>query len=166
MKRMKMRVSDALRIIPIPNKVLLREQAKDEKIKKIVTLLDVDSDDGRIMRKKFEEMEGLVCRVEQDDEHMERARVHLPESLRNQVMHNFHTSTFGAHRNSTATLKDIIARYYWPNMSSDVVEYVKKCKECQLAKGTVPSKQGLLRGKHHNRAMRQLNLDLIGPISE
>ena len=81
-------------------------------------------------------------------------------------MHNFHTSIFGAHRNSTATLKDIIARYYWPNMSSDVVEYVKKCKECQLAKGTAPSKQGLLRGKHHNRTMHQLNLDLIGPISE
>ena len=81
-------------------------------------------------------------------------------------MHNFHTSVFGAHRNSTATLKDIIARYYWPNMSSDVVEYVKKCKECQLAKGTAPSKQGLLRGKHHNRTMHQLNLDLIGPISE
>ena len=67
-----LQVSDALRIIPIPNKVLLREQAKDYRIKEIKTLLDVDSDEGRNVRKKFEEMEGLVYKVEQDDEHDQR----------------------------------------------------------------------------------------------
>ena len=51
-------------------------------------------------------------------------------------------------------------------MTQDVRKYVRNCKECQLAKGYAPKRQGFLRGRHHSRVMNQLNLDLIGPISE
>ena len=49
-------------------------------------------------------------------------------------------------------------------MREDIRNRIKHCRECQLAKGLEPSRQGLLLGKHHNRTFEQINLDLVGPI--
>ena len=93
-------------------------------------------------------------------------RMYLPKALRDEVMHNFHSSIYGTHRNWTSTYADIANRFWWPQMSMDVRNYVKHCRECQLAKGGEPRRQGLLSGRRHSSCMYQLCLDLIGPIME
>ena len=43
-------------------------------------------------------------------------------------------------------------------------EYVRKCKWCELAKSTKPSRQGFLQGWQHNAVNRMITMDLAGPF--
>ena len=96
---------------------------------------------------------------------VEQARICVPKELRAQLLHNFHNSIYGCHRGEKATREDLAARFYWPQLKEDVREHVRNCRECQLAKGGAPSRQGHLYGQRHLGVMHQLCMDLIGPIS-
>ena len=71
---------------------------------------------------------------------------------------------FGAHRNATATFKELVSRYWWPSLEKDTHEYVRRCVHCELAKGCKPSRQGYLQGFRHSSVMHAITMDLIGPI--
>jgi len=92
--------------------------------------------------------------------------VYMPKSLRPRVLHNYHNSIYGTHRCANSTLHDIRQRFWWPSMRQAVRQHVRRCRECQLAKGGEPHHHGRLFGRRHTACMHQLCVDLIGPITE
>ena len=60
----------------------------------------------------------------------------IPEDvrLRDQVMQLCHDAAAAGHRGSRNTLAKVATRFYWRNMTKDVVEYVRQCQRCQLTK--------------------------------
>ena len=110
---------------------------------------------------------GMVCRITRAEQaHEDSLRPYLPTALRNQVMHNFHSSIYGVHRGAASTYREVSSRFFWPGMQEDVGDFVSTCEACQLGKGGCPTRQGLLHGRHYNNAFSQLCLDLVGPINQ
>ncbi|CEG72807.1 hypothetical protein RMATCC62417_08295 [Rhizopus microsporus] len=48
-----------------------------------------------------------------------------------EIMYSFHQHPLGGHLAYNNTLHKIASRYYWENMTNDIMEYVKKCHRCQ-----------------------------------
>ena len=116
---------------------------------------------------KFTVLNGILYRVTEADDPREgydSARPYIPPKLRNQIVALHHNSVWGCHRNETATFKDVVNMYYWPDMHITVKEFVKNCRICELAKGTKPSRQGFLQGWKHNSVNKMITMDLVGPI--
>ncbi|KAG1443230.1 hypothetical protein G6F56_010751 [Rhizopus delemar] len=55
----------------------------------------------------------------------------LNRSESEEIMHAFHQHPLGGHLAYNNTLHKIASRYYWKNMSRDIMEYVQKCNRCQ-----------------------------------
>ena len=134
----------------------------------VITQADGRTKSGRALRlSKFAALDGVLFRVTEASDPKEgydSARCYVPVALRKQVIRTMHSSAFGAHRNETATHKELVVRYYWPRMDVDVHEFVRDCVYCELAKGTKPSRQGFLQGWRHNTVMNMICMDLVGPI--
>jgi len=48
-----------------------------------------------------------------------------------EIMHAYHQHPLGGHLAYNNTLHKIASRYYWDKMTSEIMEYVKKCARCQ-----------------------------------
>ena len=57
-----------------------------------------------------------------------KSRPLVPLPMQNLVMGAFHSLV---HPGQKGTLQKVNARYYWPNLPTDVSEYVKTCNRCQ-----------------------------------
>ena len=111
--------------------------------------------------------DGILHRVTEASDAREgydSARPFVPESLRNTVLHNLHSSIWGAHKGAEGTYKDVADKYFWHKMEVDVRRYVAECAPCQLAKGTQPSRQGYLTGSNYHSALSMVCMDLMGPL--
>ena len=53
---------------------------------------------------------------------------------RKQILYEFHDSPVGGHRGMNKTYRAISSQYTWPKMKSEVEDYVKQCKSCQINK--------------------------------
>ena len=134
----------------------------------------VTRDEGRAPRSgaslrlaKFASLDGILFRItEASDprEGFDSARVYVPPSLRDKVIRSRHSGVFGAHRNAKATQRELVSLYWWPSLSHDVEQFVRRCRHCELAKGFKPSRQGFLQGWRHSSVMHAVTMDLIGPI--
>lgn len=49
-----------------------------------------------------------------------------------EIMFAYHQHPLGGHLAYNNTLHKISSRYYWDNMSQDIMNYVKKCYRCQM----------------------------------
>ena len=83
-------------------------------------------------------------------------------------LENAHNSVLGVQNYliDTTTLKELLAKKYWPNTEKDVHVFISHCEWCQLGKGNKPSRQYFLSGWRHNEELYQIFMDLIGPISQ
>jgi hypothetical protein len=81
-----------------------------------------------------------------DDLLLWKQRIVIPNNgaLIQQVLYELHTSPLGGHAGITRTMARVKAQFYWPDMKTDIVEYVKKCEICQKAKTTNTLPAGLL----------------------
>ena len=115
----------------------------------------VRSSDDVLMRVCFIGTEG--------DREVLRPVVH--RALRPFIMRNHHSSIWAVHHGFKATLHWSKTRFWWPKMKEEVLQFASRCKICQMAKALKPANQGLLRGRRHSRAMNELCMGLVGPIS-
>ena len=92
-----------------------------------------------------------------------KGKIVIPETLKQRVMYWYHT--YLVHPGSTRMLKTIQGTMYWPNMRSDIEEYIKTCHVCQITKkqrkkyGHLPAK------KAEVIPWNRVNVDLIGPYN-
>lgn len=89
----------------------------------------------------------------------------VPKPLRPKILLKCHDSPTSSHGGINKTVTKIKNRYYWPGMTKQIKEYIKKCEVCQLNK---PSNV-ILRGemgkpKDPQLPWKMLSVDLIGPL--
>lgn len=66
----------------------------------------------------------------------------VPPSKRELVIKECHDNPKAAHLGSFKTAKRILQRYYWPSITKDVKEYVRKCHICLQSKTTTKAQYG------------------------
>ncbi|PNX96484.1 Ty3/gypsy retrotransposon protein [Trifolium pratense] len=73
-------------------------------------------------------------------------RIVIPKNseLIKQVLYELHTSPIGGHAGMARTLARVKSQFYWPDMKTDIADYVQNCAICQKAKTTNTLPAGLL----------------------
>ena len=66
------------------------------------------------------------------------------DSLRVDILHDYHDSVVAGHMRMDKTYEGIQRDYYWPNMANDIRKYVETCDECQRNKASTHAPYGLL----------------------
>ena len=153
-----------LALKPISWDEIAREQAADEQIKAMRKDIE-DMTEQR--RQHYVELDGVLCRSSvpmTGDLKEDSVRPILPASMRKRAFHNHHTSVYGAHLGARATLVAVARRYWWPDMSDNVKQWVRDCTLCATAKTTQPSRQGLLRSRVYSGPLDALGMDVMGPL--
>lgn len=78
------------------------------------------------------------------------------------IIINSHSSTEGGHLGITVTTKRIQEFFYWPNLVSDVHEFVRSCDVCQRCKSEHNAPPGLLQPLPiPNNAWETIFLDFV-----
>jgi hypothetical protein len=84
--------------------------------------------------------------------------------LRPMVIEYFHSSTLSAHLGMAKTLSRIQKVFYWPDMKSEVCDFVRRCQDCQRAKPAQNSRVGLHSSEVVTRRLERIFIDFFGPI--
>ena len=92
-------------------------------------------------------------------------RIYIPHSLHNLYMQFFHDDPMSAHLGFHKVLEKIHLRYYWPQMRTMIVDYIKQCQSCQQIKPP-HSNDGLLQPITVSKPFELIGWDLIGPLPE
>jgi hypothetical protein len=72
--------------------------------------------------------------------------VAVPDSstIKQAIMAEFHDTPYSGHCGTARTTRSISRYYWWPNMATDVAEFVKTCSTCQRNKPSQQKQAGLL----------------------
>ncbi|XP_047126197.1 uncharacterized protein LOC124807812 [Hydra vulgaris] len=76
-----------------------------------------------------------------------------------------HDSPLGGHSGQTKTKAKIMEKYYWPNISGDIIKWVKQCKRCQTS-GQLISVSEPLHSIKTTRVWEIVGIDFAGPFTE
>ena len=57
-----------------------------------------------------------------------------PETDRDKLIREYHSSVTGGHKGSTKTYERIRENFYWPNMRVQIRKFVRECETCKLNK--------------------------------
>lgn len=63
-----------------------------------------------------------------------RDRIFVPKAMRDLVLKQYHESPAAGHWGSMKTLDMLMRTFGWPNMRQDTLDFIKKCKSCQVVK--------------------------------
>lgn len=89
----------------------------------------------------------------------------LPPSLRKEIMYEYHDQKTAGHFAFHRTLLNIQKRYYWPNMSKEILEYCKSCMVCAKNKKNHVTVRPLLRPIDiANAPFDVITVDHLGPL--
>ncbi|KAH9641820.1 hypothetical protein HF086_005360 [Spodoptera exigua] len=81
------------------------------------------------------------------------------------ILNDFHLLPTSGHAGVNRMLNNIRKYYYWPRMTNDVSEYVKKCKNCQIQKhSNRHTKEPMIITSTASTAFERVSLDLMGPL--
>jgi hypothetical protein len=95
------------------------------------------------------------------------ARLAIPTSHMETVMHTHHNDLLGGHLGQNRTIATIKHKYWWPHMSSKVAKWVASCKTCQQQKAPQQGKNGPLQLiPVATQPFEHIGLDLMGPFQE
>lgn len=93
-------------------------------------------------------------------------KIYPPAEAREKIIHSCHDEPLAAHLGTFKTIKRVQMYHFWPFMSKDVREYVKKCEKCQMNKA--PNE--LMRipmgdSKKPERPWGTIAIDYMGPYT-
>ena len=90
----------------------------------------------------------------------------VPRCLREDVLKSYHDSIAGgAHLGFERTYRAIQLKYYWPGMYQNVADYVRSCKECQLAKRPTHHAHAPLTPLPIVEPFSRIHMDILGPLT-
>ena len=90
-----------------------------------------------------------------------KSRPLVPLPMQNLVMGAFHSLV---HPGQKGTLQKVNARYYWPNLPTDVSEYVKTCNPCQQVKKGRTIAPPVKNKPVLPQRFSDLEIDVVGPL--
>lgn len=80
------------------------------------------------------------------------------------ILNDFHLLPSSGHAGMRRMSNNIRKYYYWPGMSNDIREFVKRCDKCQRQKHSTPTKEPMIITTTANSAFEKIFLDLVGPL--
>jgi hypothetical protein len=80
------------------------------------------------------------------------------------VLQYFHDAALSAHLGGAKTLSRIEKVFYWPGIRPDVLNYVRRCPECQKAKPAQNTRVGLHSSQVVAKPMDRIFIDFVGPV--
>ncbi|CAK9834497.1 Retrovirus-related Pol polyprotein from transposon 412 [Anthophora retusa] len=87
------------------------------------------------------------------------------EEVRQDIIFENHTSAYAGHKGVTKTYRRIREKYYWPQMKTDVTNFVTSCRECQRNKLTrVKTRNPMVLTDTPGQAFDKIALDVVGPL--
>ena len=96
---------------------------------------------------------------------VQRNRIIVPKSLRNEVMVLVHRSSTAAHMGNTRSWKRARDNFWWPDMRQDIETYIQGCEECSLNKHVNnPNKAPVAKTSLPGNPLDEMMLDFIGPF--
>ncbi|KAE9097724.1 hypothetical protein PF007_g10466 [Phytophthora fragariae] len=95
---------------------------------------------------QYEEGEsGLLYYQSRNDDSVEgrdeMMKLVIPETLREDILHHYHTSLEGGHQGIGRTYHRVRRHFHWPGIFRSVQRYVGECTDCETGKGR-PTIQG------------------------
>lgn len=79
------------------------------------------------------------------------------------IFFQFHSSLIGGHSGINKTKKSISSRFYWPNMTVDIEQWIKECDTCQKEQPALQISSELKPIKVEE-VWELLGVDLMGPL--
>ena len=90
-----------------------------------------------------------------------RSHPELTESL----LEELHEGICGSHTGGRSLAHRAITQgYWWPNMQREVLEYVRKCDQCQRFAPSIHQPEGILNPLSSPWPFAQWGLDIVGPF--
>ena len=143
-----------------------KEQEKEAKTNKQMALIFAKAKDPSQSRFKLLSS-GLLVKVHTQAENAKegvREKVVVPESLKAFVIGQHHNLELHGHQGRKRTQSMIEARYYWPNMTSDIRRWIKACSGCSKRKMTRPLSSGLVDINQASRPWQTVGIDIVGEL--
>lgn len=89
----------------------------------------------------------------------------IPDSMKEEILLCCHDDPLsGGHLGFAKTFGKIKTRYFWPNMYSEIENYVKSCTNCQHRKNVPKAPAGLLQPIKVGTPFEKLGIDILGPF--
>ena len=86
-----------------------------------------------------------------------------PACIRSDVLKAFHDKN--GHPGEKQTIGQLQNNYFWPNLPTDVKDYIRSCHQCQITKPNLRPKQPHLgKSETPSRPWEMISWDLIGPL--
>ena len=88
-----------------------------------------------------------------------------PETDRDKLIREYHSSVTGGHKGSTKTYERIRENFYWPNMRVQIRKFVRECETCKLNKTIrVKTKLPMKITDTPSEAFEKIEMDIVGPL--
>ena len=96
---------------------------------------------------------------------LRNGKICIPKGeFRLKVLHDYHCTPITGHMGITKTINRIVPKYFWKNMRSDILRYVRSC-QCQRAKSSNQKPAGLLQPLEPPESKwTHLAMDFITPL--
>ena len=88
----------------------------------------------------------------------------VPVGLRTAVLHACHNDRLSGHLGFNKTYSKIKRRFWWPNLYTEVRNYVLGCIPCQRRKNPRQNLKGVLQPADVVRPWQRMSMDLLGPL--
>ena len=99
-------------------------------------------------------------------DHETETQIVLPQVFKSKIMRLAHDVPLGGHMGSKATINRVKKIFFWPNMTRDIIEWVKSCKTCQVSgkPGTNIRKAPLKPLPIVHTPFSKIQIDCVGPV--
>ncbi|KAL7297476.1 hypothetical protein TKK_0009845 [Trichogramma kaykai] len=88
----------------------------------------------------------------------------VPAENRKTVLHDMHNTPQAGHLGREKTFEKLALLYFWAKMHSNVYNYVRRCKTCQLHKSSQQQPKGLMGKGEIEGPWTHVALDVTGPL--
>lgn len=147
--------------VPPDMNQFITHQHKDKHLLEIIERLSLPNTSTCSLNQNFVLKDGLLKRVQGS-----KKLPVVPETLRHEVITHYHSSPTCPHFGIRKTVGKIQEKFWWKNMRRDVMDFIKRCRQCQLSKPVYEKPQGFMLSTSSQRPWEVLAMDLLGPFPE
>ena len=139
------------------------EQQNDSKIYKIIT----DIQNGKLNNDSYViDINDNILYKTQDLESKKYYAIYLLEKFQKSIIEEYHSSPFSGHFGIKNTYDKIRKKYFWPEMLTQITEYVKNCHNCQINKINRKLKHVYCDLLEVENPFSRVEIDITGPYQE
>ena len=157
-------------------KNLVKEQQNDTILRSVRRRLLSDSPDKNAVKRLPKPYQNLlnknqltiknhvVCVRGDPGNPIDEDKIFVPASLRNELIHHIHVNVLNNHQGRDRTTDFMKRKYFWFGLTTDIRNYVKTCKYCQMCKADADNRAGPMILNEATYPFQSICIDLVGPL--